>query len=77
MSEWQDISEPTKEDYCAHLRGLWVTDRTTGYKYWDAIAGHLDDETGEFKTLSGDDCGWSAEDFSHRMPLPDPPPEDE
>jgi hypothetical protein len=61
-----------------HIRGLWVYVKRAefpDYPYWDCYAGFLDDETGEWTTLCGDDCGWSADDFTHWMPLPEPPSE--
>jgi hypothetical protein len=59
-----------------HIRGLWVRVKRAGlsdFWYWDCYAGFIDDETGEWKTLSDDDCGWSAGDFTHWAYLPSPP----
>jgi len=75
MSEWQPIE--TAPD-TPHFRGLWVRHQKTSYRnywYWDCCAGFIDDEDGRWKTLSGDDCGWEAEDFTHWLPFPQPPEE--
>lgn len=71
MSEWRPIGMMTRRQAEeTHFRGLWVYDATTKEPlYWDAVCGFVDDD-GEFVTLSGDDCGWSADDFTHWMPNP-------
>ena len=70
---WQDI-ETAPDD--THIRGLWVRVKRAGipdFWYWDCYAGFIDDETGEWKTLSDDDCGWSAGDFTNWIPFPAAP----
>jgi hypothetical protein len=69
MSEWQPIDTAPK-DGTPHLRGLWVN--TSTGDVWDIDAGYIDDH-GDFLDLFGDVLGWDVEDYSHWMPLPEPP----
>jgi len=72
---WQPIETAPDEP---HFRGLHVHQKRAqlpDYVYWDCCAGFIDDETGVWKTLSGDDCGWEADDFTHWLPMPIPPTE--
>jgi hypothetical protein len=58
-----------------HVRGLFVTNQSVlpADTYFDAYVGYLDDETKEFKLLSGDYCGWDGDDFTHYHDLaPEP-----
>lgn len=48
-----------------HVRGLWVYSAETGKPiYWYAIAGFVDDETGEFSD-SDNNTPWRADDYTH------------
>jgi len=71
--EWQPI-ETAPKDGTPHVRGLWVCDATSGYPlYWQVDAGceHTDD--GDWILSDGYTSGWHADDYSHWMPLPEPP----
>jgi hypothetical protein len=71
---WQPI-ETAPKDNTPHIRGLWVYARGTRLAlYWDAVAGYTTDD-GQFVTLSADDTGWDADDYTHWMPMPAPPKE--
>ena len=73
--KWQPI-ETAPRDSSLHVRGLWVYHSRNGERlYWDAVAGYVDQESGDFLQTCGDDCGWDRADFTHWMSLP-PPPED-
>lgn len=69
--EWQPIETAPKDGL--HVRGLWVHCGYTGESlYWRADCGLVSDD-GDFVCVSGDDFGWCASDYSHWMPLPEPP----
>lgn len=76
MSEWQSI-ETAPNDGSEHIRGLWVTIKRSGAEdeiQWRSYAGFIHDESGRFLDVDyGEDFGWEADDFSHWMPLPEPP----
>lgn len=73
---WQPI-ESAPKDGRGHLRGLWVTMKRTGLpdaKQWRSYVGYVHDQSGAFLDLDYDqDFGWEADDFTHWMPLPEPP----
>jgi hypothetical protein len=73
MSEWQPI-ETAPKDGTPHLRGLWVKRISQGefWDMWDMDVGHIDD-CGDFLNLYGEELGWEADDYTHWMPLPEPP----
>jgi hypothetical protein len=69
---WQPIETAPKEDGHMHLRGVWVFSAQTGKRmYFDVCAGYL--ECGDFLSSDGEDHGWRPEDYTHWMPLPEPP----
>ena len=70
MMEWQPI-ETDPDDGALHLRGLWVTHNRTGARWWEVIAGRVDD-TGDFVDHDGN-SPWRKEDYSHWAPIPEPP----
>ena len=70
MSEWQPI-ETAPKDGRLHVRGLIVSSNKRGMRWWEPIAGRIDDD-GEFVDHDGN-SQWRAEDYTHWMPLPAPP----
>lgn len=74
LVQWQSIE--TAPNDRPHIRGLWVTDKKTGSIAWEQCFGQVDDETGEFVTLDGDYTGWADGDWTHWLPLPEPPKEE-
>ena len=68
--EWQPI-ETAPKDGTPHVRGLWVTSNRTGARWWESIAGYVDDD-GEFVDHDGN-APWHGDDYTHWMPLPEPP----
>lgn len=70
MSEWQPI-ETAPNDGTLHVRGLIVRSAIRGRQWWEAIAGRMNDD-GEFVDHD-DNSPWRAEDYTHWMPLPEPP----
>lgn len=69
--EWQPIE--TAPNDVIHVRGMWVHSAHTGLPiYWTADAGYPDDE-GDFIYTCGEPTGWRSDDYTHWMPLPDPP----
>lgn len=71
MSEWQPI-ETAPKDATYHVRGLWVHRSDTGERLcWECVAGYID-EYGDFVDHGGD-APWRADDYTHWMPLPEPP----
>ena len=67
---WQPI-ETAPNDETQHVRGLWVCKNRTGKRlHWEAIAGRMED--GDFCDHDGN-APWWPEDYSHWMPLPEPP----
>lgn len=64
---WQPI-ETAPMDGTPHVRGLQV-DRS-GFIFWEAHAGRINDETGEFEDLGGEHTGWDAGDYTHWTTLP-------
>jgi hypothetical protein len=53
-----------------HFRGLEVTNNVSGKTHWEWFMGQIDDETGEWHDVHDNDCGWTADDFTHWLPLP-------
>ena len=58
-----------------HLRGVWINvvrpnTSAPDSRYLDVYAGSIDDETGEFLTINGDDTGWPTDEFTLWCPLP-------
>ena len=74
MSDWQLIETAPKDK--AHIRGLWVTCfRNTPQEHtvWQQFIGDID-EDGDFVDIEGGYCfGWNVNDYTHWMPLPEPP----
>ena len=76
MSEWQPIkTAPT--DGSVFIAGVYVNHYSrrndTFTKSWDCQVVWIDDETGE---ISGDcNAGFLIGDYTHWMPIPDPPGE--
>ena len=67
--DWQPIeSAPRDEPFLAALE---VHHNKTGQSWWEMHTIWIDSETGEIN--SDNDAGWSAGDYTHWMPLPDPP----
>jgi hypothetical protein len=74
--KWQPIETAPNEDCLVHLRGVWVYSATSKARlYFDICAGYL--ECGDFLSADGEDHGWRPEDYTHWMPLPAPPQEDQ
>ena len=72
MTQWQPIETAPDEDGVLHVRATWVHSATTSNPlYFDVCAGYLSE--GDFVSASGDDHGWRPEDYTHWMPLPEPP----
>lgn len=65
---WLPI-ESAPNDGTMHVRGLMVHGNDGKALYWDACAGHLDTEDGQFIDQGGNDFGWNADDFTHWHPL--------
>jgi len=65
---WLPI-ESAPNDGAMHVRGLMVHGNDGKALYWDACAGHLDAEDGQFLDQGGNDFGWNADDFTHWHPL--------
>lgn len=66
VPQWFPI-ETAPKDGTPHLRALQV-DRS-GFIFWEAHAGRINDETGEFQDLGGEYTGWDADDYTHWTPL--------
>lgn len=74
--EWQPI-ETAPKDGTIHIRGLWVTVKGVKAKEFQQFIGFID-EDGDFKDMVYfDDFGWAAKDYTHWMPLPEPPEQDD
>jgi len=72
MGEWKSIKTAPKKDGVLHVRGMWVHSAGTGDRlYFDVCAGYMED--GEFVATDGESHGWQADDFTHWMPLGEPP----
>lgn len=72
--KWMPIETMTDDDAIeTHVRGLMVRNNKTGAKWWEAIAGYVNDD-GYFIDHSGD-SPWHVDDYSHWMPLPPAPGE--
>lgn len=66
---WRPIETAPREGI--HIRGLWVK-TLTGWN-WQQFMGVLD-ECGDFIEPEGDyNFGWDSDDYTHWMPLPEPP----
>jgi hypothetical protein len=73
---WQPIETAPSEDHVPHVRGLWVYSAQTGCAlYFDMCAGYL--QCGDFISNGGEDYGWRPEDYTHWMPLPEPPAQED
>jgi hypothetical protein len=74
VPQWRTDMENAPEG--PHLRGIWInvvkpnTSEPAG-RYLDVYAGSIDDETGEFRTINGDDTGWPTDEFTLWCPLPE------
>lgn len=69
MGEWQKI-ETAPTDGTEFLAAVEVHDQQ-GNWWWERNVISIDDETGDVPT--SDPHGWTLEDYSHWMPLPEPP----
>lgn len=70
VGAWQPIE--TAPTDVPHIRGLWVYRAKTGERlYWQTDAGVV--EHGDFILSDGDGSGWMASDYTHWMPLSEPP----
>lgn len=73
---WRSIE--TAPDDQLHVRGLWVGsyDRNGQWRAhtFQMSVGFIDDETGEWRDVNGDDTGWSADDYTHWCAIPLPLP---
>ena len=73
--EWLPIDDQTPTDVI-HFRGLWIhgpgKHGTSDPLFFEAHAGYVDDD-GYFVDQSGNEYGWSANDYTHYMPFPEPP----
>jgi hypothetical protein len=68
---WQPIETAPKDDVL-HVRGLIVRNLASGAEWWEAICGRMED--GDFVDHDGN-APWRAEDYTHWLPLPEPPAE--
>lgn len=74
VDPWQPIETAPENEGVAHIRGVWVHNATTKKPmYFDVCPGYLED--GGFIAIDGEDHGWRPDDYSHWMPLPQPPGE--
>ena len=72
VDPWQPIETAPENEGVAHIRGVWVHNATTKKPmYFDVCPGYLED--GGFIAIDGEDHGWRPDDYSHWMPLPQPP----
>ena len=63
--KWQRIKDTPPPIDRLHVRGLWVhSAKTNKPLYWEAMAGFIDDETGEFHDHDNN-TPWSADDYTH------------
>jgi hypothetical protein len=67
---WQPI-ETAPKDGTAILAAIQVTNNRTGSQFWERHVIAADDETGDVDVDF--DHGWHWDDYSHWMPLPEPP----
>ena len=70
--QWQPI-ETWVDDGGQHVRGLWVTNNVTNETYFQQFLGQIHEDSGDFVDHNGDDFGWAVGDYTHWMPLPEPP----
>jgi len=70
MSDWQPI-ETAPKDGTEFLAAIQVHN-TRGDEWWERHVVAVDDATGDLIS----DQPWSLGDYSHWMPLPDPPKEE-
>ena len=73
LPAWRTDMENAPDE--PHLRGIWINVMKPNKsevvtRYIDVYAGSIDDETGEFKTINGDDTGWPTDEFTLWCPLP-------
>jgi len=74
VDPWQPIETAPENEGVAHIRGVWAHNATTKKPmYFDVCPGYLED--GGFIAIDGEDHGWRPDDYSHWMPLPQPPGE--
>lgn len=71
--KWRPIDADTPTEKL-HLRGMFINDG--GTKRWEDCLGRVGDN-GDFEDQYGNDLGWKANDFTHWLPLPEPPKETE
>lgn len=72
MTEWQPI-ETWVDDGEQHIRGVWVTNNVTGKDHWEQFLGHVHEDSWDFVDHNGDDFGWGMGDYTHWMPVAEPP----
>ncbi len=70
MAEWQEI-ETAPKDETTFLAAIAVYNNVTNRTTWEYALIFYDE--GQFQFFNDADTGWYAEDYTHWMPLPDPP----
>ena len=72
--QWQPI-ETAPKDGAVHIRGLWVNVKNAPQEFQQFI-GCINDDGDFVDPDYYDDFGWAADDYTHWMPLPEPPETD-
>lgn len=73
MKDWISLNESQPPDESVvHLRGLWVYHHRVDIYEWQSDTGYVS-ENGRFIGSNDEDFGWESEDYTHWMPLPEPP----
>lgn len=69
-TKWQPIESAPRDEPI--LLALTVRNNKSGAEWWEMHSAWVrsdDEQIGSY----GSDPGWTLEDFTHWMPLPDPP----